>query len=65
MSDKRKPGRPATGQTPARSIKMPDERWKNLGKAAERAGSDRSKVLNDFAAWYTDEEDAELPVRPE
>ncbi|EMD29628.1 hypothetical protein C791_2987 [Amycolatopsis azurea DSM 43854] len=44
---------------------MPDERWKNLGKAAERAGSDRSKVLNDFAAWYTDEEDAELPVRPE
>lgn len=64
MSDKRKPGRPATGDTPVRSVKIPDDRWKALGEKASTAGSDRSKVINDLAAWYTREDGAELPDRP-
>lgn len=64
MSDKRKPGRPATGETPRHSVKMPDERWKTLGDKAKGAGSDRSKVLNDLAAWYVREDGAGLPDRP-
>jgi hypothetical protein len=43
---------------------MPDERWEALGDAAKAAGSDRSKVINELAAWYTNEDGAELPERP-
>lgn len=65
MTDKRKPGRPATGETPRHSMKMPDDRWDALGESAAKAGSDRSKVLNDLAAWYVREPDAKLPERPQ
>lgn len=65
MSDqKRKPGRPATGKTPVQGVRVPDERWQKLGEAAKRAGTDRSKVVNDLAAWYVREDGAELPKRP-
>lgn len=43
---------------------MPESRWKKLGEAAQRAGTNRSEVINDFARWYTGEDDAELPERP-
>jgi predicted DNA-binding protein len=62
---KRKPGRPSTGQTPTRNIRMPDERWEALDKKSKQAGSDRAKVVNDLAAWYVREDDAELPERPD
>lgn len=65
MGDRRKPGRPATGKTPQHTVRMSDERWNALGSKAEKAGSDRGKVLNDMAAWYVGEDDAELPERPE
>lgn len=64
MNDKRRPGRPATGETPVRSVKIPDDRWDELGAKAKDAGSDRSKVINDLAAWYVRETGAELPERP-
>lgn len=64
MSDRRKPGRPATGKTPQHTVRMPDERWDKLGEKAARSGSDRGKVLNDLAAWYVREDGAELPERP-
>lgn len=44
---------------------MPNERWEKLAEEAERAGSDRSKVINDMAAWYTREDGAKLPERPD
>lgn len=43
---------------------MTDDRWDALGEKAEKAGSDRGKVINDLAAWYVGEDDAELPERP-
>ncbi|MFB9924409.1 hypothetical protein ACFORO_10510 [Amycolatopsis halotolerans] len=64
MAEKRGPGRPATGQDPTHSVRIPDKRWKTLGEKAKDAGSDRSKVLNDLAAWYVRENGAELPERP-
>lgn len=64
MAEKRRPGRPATGQTPARDVRMPEERWNALGDKAKAAGSDRSKVINELTAWYTREDGAELPDRP-
>ena len=64
MTEKRRPGRPATGRTPAHSIRMPDERWEAVDEKAKDAGSDRSKVINDLAAWYVREDGAELPERP-
>lgn len=64
MTDKRKPGRPATGETPRHSIKMPNERWETLGEKAEKVDSDRSKVINGLAAWFNREDGAELPDRP-
>jgi len=64
MTEKRKIGRPATGRTPTRSVKMPDERWDALDRDAKKTGSDRSKVINELAAWFTKEPGAELPDRP-
>lgn len=46
-------------------IRVPDERWKNLGEAAKKAGTDRSKIVNDFAKWFTREDDTPLPERPD
>jgi predicted DNA-binding protein len=65
MGEKRKIGRPATGRDPTLSIRMPVERRHALDEKAKQAGSDRSKVINDLAAWYVSEDDAELPERPE
>lgn len=65
MGDKRKIGRPATGRDPTISIRMPAERRDVLDKKAKQAGTDRSKVVNDLAAWYVREPDAELPERPD
>lgn len=64
MTEKRRPGRPATGRTPAHSIRMPDDRWEAVDTQAQAAGSDRAKVINELAAWYVRESGAKLPVRP-
>jgi hypothetical protein len=65
MGEKKpKIGRPATGQKPGHNVRMASDRWKRLGEAAEKAGTGRSGAINDFAAWYTSEDGAELPERP-
>jgi hypothetical protein len=56
---------PDQPKTPQRAIRVPDKRWNKLGEDAEKAGSDRSKVINDLAAWYTREDGAKLPKRPD
>lgn len=43
---------------------MNDDRWERFGDAAEKAGTDRTGAVNDFAAWYTAEDGAKLPKRP-
>lgn len=65
MGERRKVGRPATGKTPQRTVRMSDERWNAFGEAAGKAGTDRTEATNRFAAWYTREDGAELPERPE
>jgi hypothetical protein len=67
---KRGPGRPrkdpdeVVDPVPIRGVRIPGKRWDNLKKATEAAGTDRSKVINDWAAWYTHEDGAKRPNRP-
>lgn len=63
-TEKRRPGRPATGLTPVQGVRVPEDRWRKLAESAGKAGTDRSKVVNQFAAWYTREKGAKLPERP-
>jgi hypothetical protein len=44
---------------------MSKARWDHLGTASASAGSNRSQVLNDLAAWYLREPHAKLPKRPD
>jgi hypothetical protein len=43
----RKPGRPATGQTPKRYFRMDDDGWTAIEKAAEAAGVTTSKWVRE------------------
>ena len=63
---KRRPGRPKsdTPPDPDHNVRMSTDRWKRLGEATQRAGTDRTKALNDYAAWYTHEDGAKRPNRP-
>lgn len=65
MTEKRRPGRPATGHDPNQNFRMKQDRWDRLKDSAEKAGSNRSQVLNDLAAWYVREDGAKLPKRPD
>ncbi len=55
---------PNKPKTQHRSVRVDDADWADLGAAAERQGTDRAKVLNQFIAWYLRRPDAELPERP-
>jgi hypothetical protein len=55
------PNQPAT---PNRVIRVPDDRWRRFGELTDAAGTDRSKAVNAFVAWYCLEPGAELPERP-
>ncbi|MGI5232837.1 hypothetical protein [Actinoallomurus sp. CA-142502] len=44
---KKKPGRPATGETKARSVRIPDGRWKAVNDIAERDDKTASDVVNE------------------
>lgn len=46
--------------TPNRAIRVPDGRWSVFGAIA--GVRDRARIINDFIAWYSGEEGAELPV---
>jgi uncharacterized protein (DUF1778 family) len=43
-TEKRRPGRPATGQTPMRYFRMDDESWKIVEQAAEAT----EQTVSDF-----------------
>jgi len=43
----RKPGRPATGQTPKRIFRMDDDGWATVEKAAQNAGVTTSEWIRE------------------
>jgi predicted DNA-binding protein len=43
----KKRGRPATGQTPVRTVRMPDGRWNAVLDIAKRDGKTASDVVNE------------------
>jgi hypothetical protein len=45
MSEKRKPGRPATGRDPVRSIRIDDDRWGKVTKAAEDDDTTNTEIV--------------------
>lgn len=57
-------GRPATGKTFVARARIPIDTWLEFEKAATAAGTDRSKVLNEFVDWYLRKRGAQLPARP-
>lgn len=54
-------GRPATGETPIRQIRIPDDEWDELKQVAGRS---HVRVLREFIRWYLRRPGAKLPVRP-
>lgn len=56
--------RPATGQTFVARARVALDKWERFGKHAEVAGTDRSKLINEFIDWYLRDRGAKLPVRP-
>lgn len=57
MSEKRKRGRPATGETKHRGVRVPDEIWRKAQERAEREGRSISDVIREHLREYG--EDAE------
>jgi hypothetical protein len=55
-------GRPATGKTPHRTIRVPDEEWEEL---KERSAGDATSLIRQFIRWYLRRPGAKLPVRPD
>lgn len=48
--------------TPHRMVRVSDERWSAFGVLAGLR--ERSRVINEFIAWYVGEPGAKLPRRP-
>ena len=65
MTDRKGDTMPPPG-TPFRRIRMDDDLWERLEKAAKRADPDsnRSVILRRFARWFVGDID-EMPQRPE
>lgn len=45
-------GRPATGETPGRHIRLSDELWAEVGEVAQDEGRDKTAVVRDALARY-------------
>jgi hypothetical protein len=56
--------RPRTGHTFTARARVPKERWDRFEETTSEAESDRSKVLNEFIAWYNREPGSKMPRRP-
>lgn len=50
--------------TKAKSIRLEDKLWDDLGSAADRVGNDRAGVIRQFVRWYLRQPGADLPQRP-
>lgn len=56
---------PEDNSTPLRAMRIPDERWAAADRAARRLGTDRTKLVNQFLAWFTREPGAKPVKRPD
>jgi len=56
---KRRPGRPATGRDPVRSIRIDDERWGRVAEAAEEDGTSSTEIVKRAIDEHLDRRDAE------
>jgi hypothetical protein len=65
MSDEpKKRGRPATGITPKRGIRIPDETWLPAVEQAREQGTSAGELCREFLDWYLRKPGAKLPQRP-
>jgi hypothetical protein len=48
--------------TPHRMVRISDDRWSKFGALVGLR--ERSRVINEFVAWYVGEPGAKLPKRP-
>jgi hypothetical protein len=53
-------------KTPLQNLRVDPVLWDRFGEAVRRAdpGSDRSKTLRQFLAWFVHEPGVKLPARP-
>lgn len=51
-------------RTPHRSIRLEQDLWDELNKAAKAAGYDRSALIRQLIRWYLGVPGAQLPTRP-
>lgn len=54
-------GRPATGQTPLRNFRAPDDEWAAFRAAS---GNNMTALIRQFIRWYLRRPGAKLPERP-
>lgn len=64
---KRRIGRPPRpdGVDPARGVRVPEPRWQQFKQDTDQFGTNPSKAINDFIAWFNYEPGAKRPKRPE
>lgn len=60
-----RPPKPEDEVAEVQNVRVPKARWVKLAEEAERAGTNRSRLLNAFAAWYTREPGAKAVKRPD
>lgn len=66
MSDEpKRRGRPATGITPKRGIRIPDETWLPAVERARGKGTSTGELCREFLEWWLRKPDAKLPKRPD
>lgn len=53
MTEKRKRGRPATGETKHRGVRVPDEVWEKAAKKAAKENRSVSDVVRECLDEYT------------
>lgn len=56
---------PNAPRTPNRAIRISDDDWADLGKAAQAVGSDRTKVVVQLIRWYLRRPGVKMPTRPD
>lgn len=60
-SARRKPGRPATGETPIRHIRVSDDIWLPY---LDAVGDEHPEILRQFMAWCARRPGVKRPNRP-
>lgn len=48
-----------------RNVRFKDPRWDRFGKQVAKSDDTRTRVINQFVAWYNREPGAKLPQRPD